>query len=109
VRRGPQGSVGNWKTNKSDLGKTWTIGMLGTTLGTTLLAPNSNYPNCQLEPWGGDMDAPGMWNLGSYHSGGANVSFTDGSVRFLKSSTNQTLIWALGSRNGQEVISADAY
>ncbi|WP_435008381.1 DUF1559 domain-containing protein [Tundrisphaera lichenicola] len=102
-------SVGNWKTNKSDVGKTWTIGMLGTSLGTMVLPPNSQYPNCQLEPWGGDMDAPGMINLSSYHPGGASVAFCDGSVRFLKSTTNNTVIWYLGSRNGGEVLSADSY
>jgi prepilin-type processing-associated H-X9-DG protein len=91
------------------VGKTWSIGMLGTALGTTLLAPNPQYPNCNLEPWGGDMDAPGMYNLSSYHPGGANVAMADGSVRFLKSSTAIPVIWALGSRNGGEVISADAY
>jgi hypothetical protein len=33
----------------------------------------------------------------------------DGSVRFLKNSTNPMTIWALGSRSQGEVISADAY
>jgi prepilin-type N-terminal cleavage/methylation domain-containing protein/prepilin-type processing-associated H-X9-DG protein len=102
-------SVGNWRTNKSDLGKTWTIGMLGTALGTLVLPPNSQYPNCQLEPWGGDMDAPGMWNLSSYHPGGANAAFADGSVRFLKSSVSYNVLWAIASRNGNEVISSDSY
>jgi len=102
-------SVGSWRTNKSDLGKTWTIGMLGTSLGTLVLAPNSQYPNCQLEPWGGDMDAPGMWNLSSYHPGGANAAFCDGSVRFLKSSTSNAVIWSIASRNGGEVVSSDSY
>ena len=54
---------------------------------TRSLPPNSPYPNCQLEPWGGDMDSPGIYGLSSYHPGGCNVAFADGSVRFLKSST----------------------
>jgi hypothetical protein len=33
----------------------------------------------------------------------------DGSVRFLKDSTSLNVIWALGSRAGGEIISADAY
>lgn len=45
----------------------------------------------------------------SQHPGGANFAMGDGSVRFLKSTINQTVYWALGSRNGGEVISADAY
>jgi prepilin-type N-terminal cleavage/methylation domain-containing protein/prepilin-type processing-associated H-X9-DG protein len=45
----------------------------------------------------------------SFHPGGVNVAMTDGSVRFIKDSVNQTTWWALGTRNGGEVISADAY
>ncbi|HEV3121173.1 MAG TPA: DUF1559 domain-containing protein, partial [Isosphaeraceae bacterium] len=103
-----KGSVGT-NNNKSRQGNTWMMAMLGDTLGTTLLAPNPPYYNCNLEPWGGDMDAPGMWNLSSYHPGGANIAMADGSVKFLKSSTNMQTVWALGSRNGGEVISSDSY
>jgi prepilin-type processing-associated H-X9-DG protein len=97
------------KWNKSEQGRTWSMGMLGCTLGTTLLPPNSNYPNCQMEPWGGDMDAAGMWNMSSYHPGGANIAMADGSVRFLKSTTNMNVVWYLGSRANGEVVSADQY
>jgi prepilin-type N-terminal cleavage/methylation domain-containing protein/prepilin-type processing-associated H-X9-DG protein len=103
-----RGSVGT-NNNKSTVGRCWTMGMLGQTLGTTLLAPNPQYPNCNMESWGGDMDAPGMYNMSSYHPGGANVSMCDGSVRFLKSTTNLQTIWSLGSRNGGEVLSSDSY
>ena len=104
-----QGSAGNWKANKSRIGYTWIQGMFGNALGNVVLAPNPPYPNCQLEPWGGDMDSPGIYGLSSYHPGGCNVAMADGSVRFLKSSTAQTVVWALGSRAGGEVISADSY
>jgi prepilin-type N-terminal cleavage/methylation domain-containing protein/prepilin-type processing-associated H-X9-DG protein len=103
------GSTASWKTNKSFIGDQWQHGMLGHTLGTTLLPPNAQYPNCQLEPWGGDMDAPGMWNLSSYHPGGCNAAFADGSVRFLKNSLAQQTIWYLGSKGGNEALSADSY
>jgi len=99
----------NWKTNKSLLGREWGQGMFGHTLGTTLLPPNSQYYNCNMESWGGDFDAPGMYNLSSYHPGGANAAFADGSVRFLKSSTANSVIWSLGSKAGGEVLSADSY
>jgi prepilin-type N-terminal cleavage/methylation domain-containing protein/prepilin-type processing-associated H-X9-DG protein len=95
--------------NKSQLGRSWMEGQFGWTLGTTLLGPNPNYPNCNLEPWGGDMDAPGMYNPSSYHPGGANIALADGSVRFCKSSIATQNMWSLGTRNGQEVLSADAY
>jgi prepilin-type N-terminal cleavage/methylation domain-containing protein/prepilin-type processing-associated H-X9-DG protein len=45
----------------------------------------------------------------SYHPGGVNLSFADGSVRFIKNSINLTTWRALGSRGGSEVVSADAY
>ncbi|MGC8643369.1 MAG: DUF1559 domain-containing protein [Isosphaeraceae bacterium] len=99
----------NWETNKSLLGRDWNQGMFGHTLGTTLLPPNSQYYNCNMESWGGDFDAPGMYNLSSYHPGGANVAFADGSVRFIKSSVSWQAIWALGSKAGNEVLSANSY
>jgi prepilin-type N-terminal cleavage/methylation domain-containing protein/prepilin-type processing-associated H-X9-DG protein len=103
-----KGSVGSWRTNKSRIGYTWIQGMFGNAFGNTLLPPNPPYPNCQVEPWGGDMDAPGIWGLSSYHPGGANIAMADGSVRFLKSTTAWPVIWALGSRAGGEVISSDS-
>ena len=45
----------------------------------------------------------------SRHPGGANFVFADGSVHFLKNTINRATIAALGSRNGGEVISSDAY
>ena len=45
----------------------------------------------------------------SYHSGGVNVAFCDGSVRFIKDSISLPTWRALGSRAGGEVISADSY
>jgi len=48
-------------------------------------------------------------NFASFHPGGANFAFGDGSVRFLKSSISMATYCALGSRAGGEVISADSY
>jgi prepilin-type N-terminal cleavage/methylation domain-containing protein/prepilin-type processing-associated H-X9-DG protein len=45
----------------------------------------------------------------SFHPGGANFVFADGSVHFLKNSINIVTYCALGSRDGGEVISSDAY
>jgi prepilin-type N-terminal cleavage/methylation domain-containing protein/prepilin-type processing-associated H-X9-DG protein len=45
----------------------------------------------------------------SNHPGGVNVAFGDGSVKFLKDAINLQTWWALGTRDGREVISADAY
>jgi prepilin-type processing-associated H-X9-DG protein len=45
----------------------------------------------------------------SRHPGGVNFLFCDGSVKFLKNTINRVTIAGLGSRNGGEVISSDAY
>jgi len=103
-----RGSIAT-NNNKSRLGYTWIQGMYGNAMGNTLLAPNPPYYNCNMEPWGGDMDAPGVYGMSSFHPGGANAAFADGSVRYIKSSTNRTVIWAIGSRAGGEVISSDAF
>ena len=83
--------------------------MFGHTLGTTLLPPNSTYYNCNMESWGGDFDAPGMYNLSSYHPGGANVAFADGHVQFVKSSTSMNIMWYSGSKANGECGLSDAY
>jgi prepilin-type N-terminal cleavage/methylation domain-containing protein/prepilin-type processing-associated H-X9-DG protein len=107
----PQSMAGgeNWRTNMSYLGQAWNQGMFGWTLGNTLLAPNSRYPNCRMCSWDGDWDCPGMYGMSSYHPGGGNVAFADGSVRFLKQSTQPAIVWAIGSRDQGETVSADAY
>jgi prepilin-type N-terminal cleavage/methylation domain-containing protein/prepilin-type processing-associated H-X9-DG protein len=107
----PQSTQGSdtWKTNMSYLGQSWNQGMFGWTLGNTLLAPNSPYPNCRMCAWDGDWDCPGMYGLSSYHPGGGNVAMADGSVRFLKSTTAMNVVWALGSRAQNEVLSSDSY
>jgi prepilin-type N-terminal cleavage/methylation domain-containing protein/prepilin-type processing-associated H-X9-DG protein len=45
----------------------------------------------------------------SNHPGGVNVCLGDGSVRFVKDSVGLQPWWALGTRAGGEVISADQY
>jgi prepilin-type N-terminal cleavage/methylation domain-containing protein/prepilin-type processing-associated H-X9-DG protein len=104
------GSVGQPDINRSWIGEQWCTGLLGRTLGNTLVPPNSGYPNCQAT-FGGeaDFDSFGNFSMSSFHPGGANVLFCDGSVRFLKSSTSWPVVWSLGSRAQGEVISADAY
>jgi len=100
------GTDNNW----SGLGQFWCQGLFGDTVGSILTAPNSNYPNCAVYSYGGDGDGSyGHFGMSSYHSGGANVAFGDGSVRFLKSSTNQVTVWQIASRNQGEVVSSDAY
>jgi len=73
------------------------------------LGPNSVTCKQPTEPsWMGVgplSSAPATSN----HSGGVNVTMADGSVKFVKDTVNVQAWWALGTRNGGEVISADAY
>ena len=48
-------------------------------------------------------------NASSFHPGGVNVAFGDGSVRFVKNTIAMPTWWALGTRAGGEIISADSY
>ena len=45
----------------------------------------------------------------SYHPGGVNALFGDGSVRFIKDSIHWQTWRALGTVAGGEVVSADSY
>jgi prepilin-type N-terminal cleavage/methylation domain-containing protein/prepilin-type processing-associated H-X9-DG protein len=45
----------------------------------------------------------------SFHPGGANGAFADGSVHFFKNSVNPATWLALGTRAGGEVVSSDSY
>jgi prepilin-type N-terminal cleavage/methylation domain-containing protein/prepilin-type processing-associated H-X9-DG protein len=58
---------------------------------------------------GGPCNTLGQWGFRGLHPGGVNFAMTDGSVRFIKNSTNLATYRALGTRNQGEVISSDAY
>ena len=75
--------------------------------------PNAALDNCGT-PWQTTCAVAGN-NAGnndeifSFHPGGANAVFGDGSVRFLKSTTNILVLRQIVTLNGGEVVSADAY
>jgi prepilin-type N-terminal cleavage/methylation domain-containing protein/prepilin-type processing-associated H-X9-DG protein len=48
-----------------------------------------------------------MVGASSYHPGGVNVGFLDGTVRFIKDSVSRPTWWAIATKAGGEVISAD--
>jgi prepilin-type N-terminal cleavage/methylation domain-containing protein/prepilin-type processing-associated H-X9-DG protein len=68
--------------------------------------PSCTYPSDPNFGWGGTFAAV---TATSKHPGGVNVAFADGSVRFVKNSASLPIWWALGTRNGGEVVSSDAY
>jgi prepilin-type N-terminal cleavage/methylation domain-containing protein/prepilin-type processing-associated H-X9-DG protein len=71
---------------------------------THTMTPNSTLYDCGDGSFARAHMAPR-----SYHSGGVNVGFADGSVRFIKNTISPSTFFALGTRAGGEVVSADAY
>lgn len=59
-------------------GGRWADGAAGFSLFNTVLPPNS--PSCAV---GGAHAVDGIYSVGSWHPGGAQVAMTDGSVRFI--------------------------
>ena len=75
-----------------------------------LAGPNSRACNTGRaggNTWG--QDVYGIAPPNSNHPGGVNMLMSDGSVRFMKDSVSLPTWWALGTRNGGEVISSDSY
>lgn len=64
-------------------------------VGSPANTSNNNYIRMKLS------------SMSSAHTGGANVAMADGSVRFLRDSTTQPILWALATRAGGEVANAD--
>ena len=93
---GPSGPVGGY----------WWLAIMpyGTTYNH-VMGPNTwSY----IDGQGGHL-LSGAWTAGSRHPGGVNVCFGDGSVHFIKQTISLPVWWALGTKAGGEVISADQY
>ena len=68
-----------------------------------------NTRSCSNAGWNNySVDIYGTAPPSSMHSGGVNMTMSDGSVRFVKDSVNQQAWWAVGTRNGGEVVSSDS-
>jgi prepilin-type N-terminal cleavage/methylation domain-containing protein/prepilin-type processing-associated H-X9-DG protein len=88
-------------------GKTWIHGSMAFTMINTVNTPNSvNWTYCSSTTSG---SAATFGEADSYHPGGVNVLLGDGSVRFIKSTINQRVWFALGTKSLGEVISADQF
>jgi len=96
----------------TDNGYRWADGRQGYALMSTVAVPNdaqAPFSSCRLNPSYSGSDSQQLTNASSNHPGGANVLFADGSVKFVKSSTNRPIWWSLGTRDGGEVVSSDAF
>jgi prepilin-type N-terminal cleavage/methylation domain-containing protein/prepilin-type processing-associated H-X9-DG protein len=93
-------------------GQIWTIGHpWGTVWNRYFHFGPPNMISCDTNPstFSGLGGGQGVIPPTSNHPGGVNVCFADGSVKFIKDSVNLQTWWALGTRAGGEVISADSY
>jgi len=88
------------------LGATWYWGRSGQTMYNHVMPPNSwscAYANGNTDSINDAITAM------SHHPGIVNALMLDGSVRAIKSSVSVQTWWALGTKAGGEVLSADSY
>jgi prepilin-type N-terminal cleavage/methylation domain-containing protein/prepilin-type processing-associated H-X9-DG protein len=99
----------------------WSVGQALDTGVTFTFPPNTLV--AYVDPATGQMyDVDGEWTVNngmgiyhsaitarSYHKGGVNTLFMDGSVRFVTDSIPQAIWRALGTRNGGEVVSGNDF
>jgi len=89
----------------------WSYSATGFSMANMLQTPNELGLNgCRFGCNGACDPSYGYsYGLSSNHPGGVNVSFGDGSVRFIKDSISRITWWAIATRNGGEVVSSDSY
>ena len=98
--------------NADDRGYRWGGGMMGYALFNTVVPPNGggqyNWNGCRVDCCAQTQSAHYL-PATSNHSGGVDVLFADGSVKFIKNTIDIKTWWALGTRARGETISSDAY
>ncbi|MDR3618524.1 MAG: DUF1559 domain-containing protein [Paludisphaera borealis] len=96
-------SPSGWRLDK---GYGWWDGDYRTTLYNHYLTPNSKSFDC----WQSSPPHNPAWKAArGNHPGGVNLLCCDGHVQFVKDAVNLTAWRGLSTRNGGEVISADAF
>src|SRR5262249_43403662 len=91
-----------------DKGYRWAAGSPGVSSFNPIVPPNATqYPwgGCRLDCQGCGFEFGEFQNATSFHPGGCNVLFADGSVKFIKSSISMPTWWALGTKANGEVVS----
>jgi prepilin-type N-terminal cleavage/methylation domain-containing protein/prepilin-type processing-associated H-X9-DG protein len=100
---------GNWSSSSVSFlldyrGGEWYRNLPATANYSHTITPNFTQNDCENTAVNAGHAA-----ARSYHPGGANGAFADGSVHFFKNSINPTTWFALGTRAGGEIVSSDAY
>jgi prepilin-type N-terminal cleavage/methylation domain-containing protein/prepilin-type processing-associated H-X9-DG protein len=112
VLSGIQACTAAWNAGKApdiQRGDSWVHGSMAMTLFNSVLTPNAESDQWTYCSDTGSGSAARFSNCSSYHPGGVNTLFADGSVKFVKNSIAQTIWWGLGTIAGGEVISSDSY
>jgi prepilin-type N-terminal cleavage/methylation domain-containing protein/prepilin-type processing-associated H-X9-DG protein len=95
-------------TNWNKKGELWFYQSCGTGGGYSHInTPNSKA--CYFSNVTSSAPYYSMVGASSYHPGGVNVAFLDGSVKFIKSTVSPVTWQAIASYNGGEVVSSDSY
>ncbi|MEN6495702.1 MAG: DUF1559 domain-containing protein [Thermoguttaceae bacterium] len=94
-------------TQFSKAGRNWHLGNYVTTRYNHMLTPNKK--SCVCRQGSQDIDdrinnQGSVTTVSSRHSGGVNLALADGSLRFVSESIDRDIWWALGSRDGGEVV-----
>ncbi|MGE3820462.1 MAG: DUF1559 domain-containing protein [Isosphaeraceae bacterium] len=102
-----------WETGSHNVdtqrGQNWAHGAMAFTMFNTLVPPNNTQDQWTHCSNTGSGSLSAFSNADSWHPGGVNMMMGDGSVRFLKETTNQRVWWAVGTKAGGEILSADSY
>lgn len=95
------------------MSQSWLFSKVGSNHFLFVHHPSQGYVNAIIN--GGAVPTPPnvtYWNnraAGSFHPGGIQVTMCDGSLKFIKNSIDYRVYRGLFTKNGNEVISADAY
>lgn len=101
-----------------EYGPYWGAGTHSAVHGYSGMPWNENLPIDAFNinfPWGAVVNGytdnraklQYAWGFGSWHSGGANFAFCDGSVKFLKDSIAYPVFYAVNTINGGEPVDLD--
>jgi prepilin-type N-terminal cleavage/methylation domain-containing protein/prepilin-type processing-associated H-X9-DG protein len=99
---GPPKAVADLESNYP-MGRYWFSGQPANTRYNHLMPPNSW--SCGY----GGASGGGAFTASSRHPGAINLLLCDGAVRSIKESISNAVWWALATRGGGEVISADSF
>ncbi len=91
-------------------GSSWFFVGYGHTWYTHTSGPNPEFVDCSFQvPYPLTSIGYGLFPARSYHSGGVNVVFMDGSSRFIGNGVSLSVWLAISTRSGGETTSADQF